>query len=131
MARPTDYTPEMLEKAKQYVSSLFSDHPEYYEAGVPSIARLAVHLEVSRDTLYEWAKTHEEFSYILDDLLAHQEDKLLFMGLNGKWNPTITKLMLSKHGYRESSDVTSGDKPVQQLLVRFLENGSEDSGHTE
>lgn len=128
--RPTDYTPEILEQAKSYLSVIFGDPSDTKEPRVPSIAGFARLLSVSRSTVYEWAKEHKEFSDILEEVLALQEQLLLHNGLNSKWNPTITKLMLSKHGYRESTDVTSGDKPISPLLVRFL-GDAPDTGNTE
>lgn len=114
--RPTGYNEVTLNKAKKYlddaVSSALSE-----SGGLPSIAELALHLDVSRDTLYEWSKVHEEFSYILSKLLTAQEMKLLDNGLSGKWNSTITKLMLTKHGYSDKveTDVTSKGESISGL----------------
>lgn len=130
--RPTDYTPELVEKAKEYVAQAVSEAlTNDKEGGLPSIAELALHLDVNRDTLYAWSKEHEEFSDILSKLMTAQEMRLTDNGLSGKWNPSITKLMLTKHGYTDKQDVTSGDKPISPLLVRFLDEKTEDSGDTE
>jgi hypothetical protein len=113
IGRPTDYTPDIKRKVEVYIQY---HRTEGMTDKVPSIANMAIELGVSRDTLYEWAKKHEEFSDILDEVLTLQEDKLLNYGLNSKWNPTITKLMLSKHGYREGHDVTSDGEKVQNIV---------------
>jgi hypothetical protein len=50
MARPTEYKQEFCEKVI-----------EYGKQG-KSVAWMAAELGVSKDSLYEWAKVHEEFS---------------------------------------------------------------------
>lgn len=112
MARPSEYNEEVLAKAKTYLEIGYDE-----EEAVRSIAGLALFLEVSRSTVYDWA-SHEdkkEFSYIVEDILAQQERTLVNNGLTNKFNPSITKLMLTKHGYSDKiesqTDVTSkGDK---------------------
>jgi hypothetical protein len=76
--RPTDYSPEMLEKAKAY----FDTYEPWYESPIdrqlkdgsvetrmerlpnppPSILDLSRILGVARSTLYLWMDSHEEFS---------------------------------------------------------------------
>jgi len=129
MARPTDYTPDIVQKAKDYIYVPVAAHGD----DIPTIAGLALYLQLSRETIYAWAKdpTKSEFSDIVSDILAAQENTLVQKGLKGDFNPTITKLMLSKHGYVERQDITSADKPVAPLLVRFLGDDKSDTGDTE
>ncbi len=69
-----------------------------------------------------------EFSDILENILTDQAKRLINGGLYNKFNSTITKLMLTKHGYVERSeqDITSkGEQlktsPVDEdLLASFL-----------
>ena len=107
--RPTGYSEEILEKTNTYLTECVEQNK------LPSIARLARYLLVSRTTIYEWSGKHKEFSYILDDVLSEQEASALEKGLNGEWNPTIVKLLLGKHGYSEKSqtDITSGGKRIK------------------
>jgi len=72
--------------------------------------------------LAEDADIYQEFSDILKELDADQEIKLLNSGLTGDFNSTITKLILTKHGYsdktqQELSGPNGGDLTIQ--LVRF------------
>lgn len=76
---------------------------------VPTIEGLAVELQVARSTLYEWADAHPEFSDILEQLKAAQADQLIQNGLIGYFNSTITKLMLTKHGYADRQEITGAD----------------------
>mgnify|MGYP001574108914 CR=1 FL=1 len=112
--RPTVLTQEMLDSALEYVSDSDSMGVDVL---LPTIDRLAIMLDVSRDTLYQWEKDATEkdasvllveFSYILMKLRAVQADKLIQNGLTNRYNPAVTKMMLSKHGYVETKDITTG-----------------------
>lgn len=115
--RPTDYTPELIEKARKYIGGQW----EIEGDAIPSIAGLAVYLKKSRETLRAWSHEEgkEEFSAMLGEMLAKQENILLSRGLTNEHNPTITKLVLSKHGYSDKieqetkHDVTD---PMKDLL---------------
>lgn len=120
MARPTKLTPELYLVASTYLDEC-KDSVEHFEGEsgkqwetwrikLPTVAGLARKLGISRSTLYKWADEQDEFSYIVEDLLLEQDDRLVNQGLSGAYNPTIAKLLLSsKHGYVEQSatDVTS------------------------
>src|SRR5262249_28803941 len=66
---------------------------------------LAVALGIARSTVYLWADKHPEFSDILELLLSQQAAQLIQNGLSGRYNSTITKLMLTKHGYSDKQEV--------------------------
>lgn len=109
VGRPSEYTPEILGSARAYFSEAFKNTSSY-----PSIAGLALHLNLSRETIYAWSAQTEkaEFSDIVADIMALQELRLSENGLFGKYNPTIAKLMLTKHGYHDKADVTSAGKGI-------------------
>lgn len=122
--RPTKYSKEILKKTQEYLDlckdgyeriaskrkrSTFYTHKMVVK--VPTMGGLAKYLRVHRDTLYEWAK-HEEnkdFSDIIGDLMSEQEDRLINNGLSGDYNPTIAKVLLTKHGYREGHEMSNPD----------------------
>lgn len=73
---------------------------------VPTIEGLAIYLGISRETVYAWEKENPEFSDITENLRALQGNLLINGALGNKFNPTISKLLLSsKHGYVEKSEV--------------------------
>lgn len=124
--RPTDYTPELLQKAQGFLNE------EHESAAFLSVAGLAHHLGIARSTIYDWA-SHEdkkEFSDIIEKILTAQELYLTSNGLSGKYNSTITKLMLTKHGYtdKQETDLTSKGESISPLTVKFI-NGN-DNGDT-
>jgi len=144
VGRPTLYNEDVLAKAKEYLS-ICNDTDEDKENGIkkkvklPSIGGLAVYLDIARSTLYEWSNEYKEFSDIMERMLSTQEDRLINGGLSGEYTPTITKVILTKHGYREGieSEMTSGGKPLDSGITNIinkiygsngkLHNGSEES----
>lgn len=112
--RPTDYTPELIEKAREYLT--------VYD-GLPNLAGLSLYIGVARSTVHKWRGEKAEFSDICDELMAKQEQTLINNGLNGEFNPTITKLILTKHGYSDKVDSTHAGpegKPIEYIERRIV-----------
>lgn len=108
--RPTKYTPELLEKANDYVDGAWE-----LEDAVPMIVGLALHCNISKETVYAWAKEDDkkEFSDIAKTVEQMQERYLAKGGLSNTMNANITKLLLSKHGYSDKQEIdhtTDGEK---------------------
>ena len=136
MARPTLLTEELIAKTKDYIESCNSgyavsykqtvnkdgelvDIPEVkYEVNLPTIEGLAYELGIHKDTIYTWRKgTSElelEFSDFIQDLLHKQAKQLVNNGLSGSYNPTIAKVLLTKHGYvdKVEQDITTGGERI-------------------
>jgi DNA-packaging protein gp3 len=139
VGRPSTYSEDMITQSQAYLAlcedeeiEKGSDERPVYSLKVklPTIEGLARHLKVNRDTLYAWAKVHAEFSDILEDIRAEQADKLINNGLSGDYNPTITKLMLTKHGYSDKidTDLTSGGNAIAGF--NFIKNGDNNTDNT-
>jgi len=113
MARPTKYSTALLEKAQHYL-----DHYEEYDEVIPSAVGLALVLDITRSTLYAWARDEDKkvFSHILDNINKKQEQVLLRKGLNNEFNSNITKLVLGKHGYHDRPQ--QGDSQIQVIVNR-------------
>jgi hypothetical protein len=113
--RPTDYTPKIIKAAWEYAKG------GWIAAGdkVPSVAGLACEIGISRETCHAWARDDDnEFSDILKLISRKQERELLNNGLSGDFNYSITKMMLSKHGYsdatkQELSGPSGGAIPIE------------------
>lgn len=94
--RPRKFTPQVLAQCHEYLAG------GYKELGVvPSLATLSLYLNVAKDTRDTWVRDFPEFRSIVDDVKDLQHAILLHGGLTGALNPTITKLILAKHGYHE------------------------------
>jgi len=101
--RPTAYSEEVLEKAQDYVNDFVPTNEE----ALPTVAGLALHLKVNKKTISNWAKDTDkpEFLLLFDDLMQRQEMMLISGGLKSTYNPTITKLILTNHGYTDKAEV--------------------------
>ena len=98
--RPSDYTPDIVKKAWAYANG----GGEKVGDLVPSVAGLACQIGVRRETCHAWAKDEtKEFSNILSTIAEKQERQLLNGGLGGVFNPSITKMMMTKHGYSDAT----------------------------
>lgn len=98
MARPSDYSEDTLLQTREYLDT--------YETRIPTVAGLSLHLNVTRPTVYDWASQDEkpEFSYMVSQLQALQEHKLINGGLGNDYNSSIVKLLLTKHGYADKQE---------------------------
>jgi len=110
--RPHEYTQEKLELARDYLDGGW----ELEGDAVPQIAGLAMAMGVCRQTVYNWGAESDkpEFLDIFTRVLQLQERKLINGGLKEQFNPAITKMMLTKHGYtdKQAVDHTSSDKSM-------------------
>lgn len=123
--RPTDYTEELTSKAEKYLTEF-----ELLGDQIPSIEGFADYIEVSKKTIYNWCQEDEkgnrrasdEFLHALSRIETKQGRVLQNKGLSGDFSPVITKLLLSaNHGMKEKSDITSNDKEVNAVLVKFID----------
>lgn len=120
--RPTKYCDGILEKAKQYLYTY-----ETLGHAIPSVEGLALHLDIDRSTIYDWASQEdkEEFSYTLSKINITQKHVLLTKGLLSEFNSNICKLALGNHGFsdKQQSEVSGRDgKPIEnKWTVEFVE----------
>lgn len=82
---------------------------------LPTIQGFAKHLNVSIETIYEYIKVNRDFSEKIKKIKIAQHEALISGGLSGRYNPVISKLLLSSvHKYTEKStivDPTHEDAP--------------------
>lgn len=114
MGRPTKLTDELLLEARQYLDSTTSIGVQFL---LPTIEGLALKLDVHKDTLYQWEEENQDFSDVLRELRNAQAEKLMQNSLQNRYNPTIAKLLLSKHGYIEQkqTDITTKGEALNAL----------------
>ncbi len=117
--RPIEYNQSFVERTKEYLSSCEDTVNEHGRLVVklPSIEGLAVFLDINKTTIYDWESKYEEFSHVIDTLRGKQAEKLLNNGLSGAYNSTISKVILTKHGYREGIDQTTNDKDLPTPIL--------------
>ena len=101
IGRPTKLNAELVKKAKEYMLGGFSE----MNSIVPSIAGLGCYLGINKSSIYEYkaqdSELGREFSDTLESIMLKQEVMLVDGGLGMTFNATITKLMLTNHGYSD------------------------------
>jgi len=101
VGRPTKYSDDLQAQAEEYILS-YEDLGEL----VPTIVGLAIHLDVTTKTIYNWATEEKpEFLRIFTRVEQTQHRGLVNGGLSGEYNPAITKMMLTHHGYSDKQQV--------------------------
>jgi hypothetical protein len=124
----------MLQKSKDYIEKT-QDHFKEFVVGIndkgqeitenkwivdfPTAEGLANSLKVSRKILYDWANRHPEFRDILDQINQNQVERLLNNGLSGNYNATIAKLVLAKHGYKESTETEITQNNPTEINIKI------------
>lgn len=132
VGRPTSYDfPKLHKIVEQYIADCVDEEDEFHKTRgeksdsydriirvrIPTIEGLCLKLDISKDTLYEWIKIHPEFSDDIDKVQKLQAERLIQNGLNGNYNPTIAKVLLTKHGYREGMDSTTNGKDLPTPIL--------------
>jgi len=117
MARPTKYSEELLDIARDYLKN-FRKHGDF----VPSVEGLADTLDIHRDTVYDWKDKYDEFSDIYKKVLTKQARGLINGGLSNEFNASTTKMMLTKHGYsdRIETDISSSDGSMKPTVIELV-----------
>ena len=98
VGRPTDYSKDVLGKAKEYLEKW-----EELKDMIPSVEGLSEYIGIARPTIYKWSKEKDKQEFIdtLEALQAKQKRILLNKGLSSEFNSNITKLALGNHGMSE------------------------------
>lgn len=130
VGRPTDCTTEVVMKAMEYVSRTYPH--EATKEVIPTIEGLSLHLGVARRTIYLWLEKDEnvEFIHIYDQLMSKQGKETLNGGLNGDFNPVMSRLVMTKHDYSDKQDITSNGKELKTIPIagmRIINEQEDDS----
>ena len=110
--RPTKCTTALLKKARRYLRNLPDGEV------IHTLEGLSLYVGISRKVLHEWKNDprKQEFRDICEELMSMQANELLNKGVSGEWNPTITKLILTKHDYSdkvENAHTGANGGPIQ------------------
>lgn len=102
--RPSMYKGDItIALGMRYLASCVDKKGRYVK--LPKLSELAKVLGVTRETLRVWADEHPNFSAVTEIIMRDQESALIDNGLNGVYNPALTRLMMAKHGYRETAEL--------------------------
>lgn len=132
--RPTDYGEDILTKSNDYLKSCedesksfvimqgdgYTKYEERLVVKIPTIEGLARYLKIHRSTLYAWQKEKPEFSDIIEELQQKQVERLLSNGLSGTYNSTIAKVLLTKHGYTDRTEVKNEHSGEVEMIFKGM-----------
>ena len=115
--RPSQLTPELIAKAELYLTDYMSN-----DDIVPSVAGLACYLDIPRSSLYNYKGQSDRLLDTIERIEQLQEKMLVKGGLLGDFNPTITKLMMSNHGYSDKAQVdnVSSDGSMKPTVIELV-----------
>ena len=102
VGRPSEYDPSYCDKVDEYLENASRENMH-----LPKVESFAIYLGVTKKTLYNWSKEHEEFLHALDKIMTIQAERLIDDGIYGgkEVNATIVKLLLmNNHDMREKND---------------------------
>lgn len=101
--RPTKYNDLTVSKSWDYIESCGRESTE-----LPTIEGLANYLDITKETVYEWAKKYDDFSYALKKIHDKQKTQLINDGMYGgkEVNAAMAIFLLkANHGMIETSRV--------------------------
>lgn len=114
IGRPTKYYPEIINKIEEYILSTGRE-----QTSLPTVEGLALHLDVRKDTLYEWADKYPEFSDAIKKILEKQKKQLMDDGMYGgkEVNSAMAIFLLKvNHGMKENDPSTAIQINVTPIL---------------
>ena len=101
VGRPSKYDDDMQAIAEDYCDT-FADYGDV----VPTVVGLALAMGVATNTVYNWAnENNPDFLRIFTRIEQLQHQGLVNGGLSNAFNPAITKMMLTKHGYSDKQEL--------------------------
>lgn len=129
--RPVEYRETIIERVKEYLalcedteeqvitgqSEKFTTFKNKLRVKLPSIEGLALFLEIHKDTIYDWEAKYPRFSDVINVLRVKQAERLLNNGLSGDYNPIIAKVLLTKHGYSDRTEIEHSVAKGQKFKI--------------
>lgn len=105
------------EKLQELVDQYFKSNDRWTLSG------LAVFLDIDRQTLYNYAERDEYFDIIKkarDRVESIYEERAIYEN-----NPTGVIFALKNMGWKDRTDVTSGEKPIVATPIKWVDGDSE------
>lgn len=132
--RPTDYSDDILLKAAEYVQCFLDDESRAELSPpqvIPSHVGLFRYIGIGKTTGYRWKDEEgkEQFRDILEECLDLQHIMLVNTGLVGGFNPVVTKMILTKHGYSDKIEQqhTSPDGSMSPTRIEVVAGDNSES----
>lgn len=128
VGRPTKYNQDLQDKADYYAEN-WSEVDS-----IPSRVGLCCYIGITKPTMYDWEKLHDQFSTTLEVIDALQEKTAVNKGITGEFNSTITKLVLANHGYSDKQELAhtspDGSMSPNRIVIEAAGVDSKDISST-
>lgn len=115
IGRPTKYNVSVvIPRTNEYLATCTSENMK-----LPTIEGLALHLNVNRDTIYQWAKQYPDFSDTIKRIEYQQKENLINQGFYGgrEVNGSMGIFLLkANHGLKENDNNVNVQVNVQPIL---------------
>ena len=115
--RPTKYKPDVFKKIEQYMQMCGKE-----QMALPSIEGLAVYLDITSETIRQWAKKYREFSLTIKKIVDKQKIQLMNDGMYGgkEINAAVAIFLLKvNHGMNEKpTSLTQVN--VDEMKIEFV-----------
>ena len=112
--RPTKYNDQVFSKIEEYLSGCGKGN-----MSLPTVEGLAQHLDVTSETIRQWAKQYPEFSFTIKKLADKQKQQLMDDGMYGgkEVNAAMAIFLLKvNHGMVDGSHITNIQVNVKPIL---------------
>jgi hypothetical protein len=128
VGRPTKYTAKMPEALVAYytdAADLIKDKSmgelKDQFTFLPTLVRFALSIEVTEQSLQNWARKHPAFREALEFCNKMSADMLQQMSLNGVWSPSQSQFVLKvNHGWVDKVEIDS----TVRVVLDELQKGS-------
>lgn len=120
IGRPTVVTEEVLQKLEEAFLNGASDRQATFLANI------------AEGTLYNYIKDNPEFGIrkeLLKQQTAYRAKQVIKRAIEEKEDKETAKWYLERKDkeFKQKTDITSNDETLNPLLVKFLDNGTDDS----
>jgi hypothetical protein len=119
--RPTKYKPEIFKKIEEYLSMCGRQ-----QQSLPTIEGLADYLDITSETIRQWAKKYKDFSLTIKKLADKQKQQLIDDGMYGgkEINAAMAIFLLKvNHGMQEKS-TTAIKASGKEMKIEFIHHES-------
>lgn len=101
--RPTKYSPDVFMKIEKYLQTCGRENTQ-----LPTVEGLADYLDITSETIRDWAKTYPEFSLTIKKLADKQKEQLMNDGMYGgkEVNAAMAIFLLKvNHGMKDTAPI--------------------------
>src|SRR3990167_9038146 len=119
--RPTKYTPDIFKKIEEYLQSCGRE-----QTILPTVEGLALKLDISTETIYQWAKKYPGFSDTVKKIAQKQKQQLIDDGMYGgkEVNAAMAIFLLKVNHGMNDGRMFGVRADLKNMTVEFISHES-------